>query len=523
MFGQSIRSRIQIWHTLLLSLIMCGLLMSFFYHEKQIKEREFDAALLSPITAMIPYFIELPGPGRQGPGRQGPDGPGVDRPGPSRPGGSGFGPGSGTARGGAGRPDASRPRVPASETSRMTSEERIERRDELIEEIMEEGRYVLAVRPDGTVDISSPNAPKEVTPIDVPTPINNPISILRTIGDNRECAHLGPGGHALIFGASLAGIHQEMALLRWQLVGVGFAVVFLGHWISWLLVGQSLRSIRSVTDAAEQISNGDLSQRIDEDDTKSELGQMVGVLNRTFGKMESSFDQQVRFTADASHELRTPVSVILAKCQFALMRERSPEKYRDALKTCETSAQHVRNLVESLLELARVDSGEFKVIKSPGDLAQVAESAVNLLQTLAEEKDIELRTDLQLAQAEFDYERVHQVAMNLISNAIKYTQAGGSVSVTTRSELGRAVIQIRDTGAGIRGEDIPHVFDRFFRTSRERSDERKSTGLGLAITKAIVDAHDATIDVISEFEKGATFIVSFPVGDQSPNRVDAPK
>ena len=112
MFGQSIRSRIQIWNTLLLSLIMCGLLMSFFYHEKQIKERDFDAALLSPITAMIPYFIELPGPGRQGPGRQGPDGPGVDRPGPSRPGGSGFGPGSGTARSGAGRPDASRPRVP---------------------------------------------------------------------------------------------------------------------------------------------------------------------------------------------------------------------------------------------------------------------------------------------------------------------------------------------------------------------------------------------------------------------------
>lgn len=405
----------------------------------------------------------------------------------------------------------------------MTSEERIERRDELMEELVEAGKYVVALRPNGSVDIRSSNAPEEVPPIEVTRPIESPISILRTIDENRECVHIGPGGHALVFGASLAGIHQELALLSWQLIGIGVSVVFLGHWIGWLLVGRSLKPIRSVTDAAVQISNGDLSQRIDAEDTESELGQMVGVLNQTFGKMESSFDQQVRFTADASHELRTPVSVILAKCQFALMRERSPEKYRDALKTCETSAQHIRSLVESLLELARVDSGEFKVIKSPGDLAQVAESAVNLLHTLAEEKKIELKTDLQLAQADFDYERVHQVAMNLISNAIKYTQGGGSVSVSTRSESGLAIFQVSDTGSGIRTEDIPHVFDRFYRTSRERSDERKSTGLGLAISKAIVDAHEATIEVQSQFEEGATFIVRFPVQNQSPSRVDTPK
>jgi len=189
-------------------------------------------------------------------------------------------------------------------------------------------------------------------------------------------------------------------------------VVVLGFVIAWFLVGRSLEPINSVTRTAAGISPGDLSQRIDASDMDSELGQMVAVLNETFAKLESSFDQQVRFTADASHELRTPISVILAKCQFALMRERSPEKYREALKT--------------------------------------------------------------------------------------YTDPGA------------AYFQVSDTGAGICVENLPHLFDRFYRVNKERSGENKSTGLGLAITKAMIDGHGATVEVDSKLGEGTCFTIRFP-------------
>ncbi|MEO0509274.1 MAG: ATP-binding protein [Verrucomicrobiota bacterium] len=332
----------------------------------------------------------------------------------------------------------------------------------------------------------------------------------RTIGNYREYVHVDPRGYTLILGQPLDKLNSQLMNLRLKLLAIGIALVCFGFGIGWLLAGQALKPIRSISRTAAQIADGDLSQRIDSTETESELGQLVQVLNTTFSKLDASFEQQVRFTADASHELRTPISVILAKCQFALRRDREAEKYRQTLGECEKSAQHLRGLVESLLQLARVDSGEFSLKKENHDLGTIAMEAAHALDPLAEEKHIGFDLDCPITAANFDKERIFQVMTNLISNAIKYTQESGRIRVSTRKTEGRVSFTVEDNGNGIEKAQIPYLFDRFYRGERDRTNEHRSTGLGLAIVKSIVDAHDGSLSVESAPGKGSTFTVSLP-------------
>ena len=199
----------------------------------------------------------------------------------------------------------------------------------------------------------------------------------------------------------------------------------------------------------------------------------------------------------------------VAKCQFALRRERDIEKYKQTFEECETSAQHVRRLVESLLELARVDSGEFQIRYEETDLINVIEECTLMLSALAEQKSIALEKELEHALCEIDRAHIHQVVSNLMSNAIKYTPEGGHIKVTTSEDDAGCKIVIEDNGIGIEAEHLPHLFDRFYRASKER-DERKSTGLGLATSKAIVDAHGGQIKVESMLGKGSRFEIWLP-------------
>ncbi|WP_169305336.1 ATP-binding protein [Coraliomargarita akajimensis] len=488
---------------------MTGLLSAFYLHEKEILIREFDNSLMAPITSLIPHFAPPPpdtphdmplrGPGAPplyqstsepaGPNDQRrPPPPGAMGPNTPRP------------------PQLGHRASPPNETD----EERFIRQTAAAAPLLEQGLYLVAIQSDGTLYFASENAPKVVPhPLDNGDPVSRK-AFIRSLGTNRECVHMAPGQTCVIIGASTHGIRDDLLHLRITLLGTGIGIVLFAHVIGWLLVGRSLKPIRSISQTAAQISAGNLSQRIDLNDTESELGQMGEVLNNTFSKLDSAFEQQVRFTADASHELRTPISVILAKCQFALMREREPEKYVAALKTCEASAQHIRGLVESLLELARIDSGEFTINTSPGDLAKTAQETVDMLNTLAEAKSIRLTLKHDATPADFDSSRMHQVATNLIGNAIKYTQEGGTIDVHVHGQGSFAVLEVHDTGPGIEARHIPHLFDRFYRSSDERSDDRRSTGLGLAITKAIVDAHRGQITVESELGAGSCFIVRLP-------------
>ncbi|MGJ8637880.1 MAG: sensor histidine kinase [Opitutaceae bacterium] len=498
MIGKSIRVRIQIWHTALLTCLTTGLLVAFYFHEKEIMEREFDNSLMAPITAMIPHFVPPWSQQESRPNHIGPNGNSPEQrmrgqP-PER---------KGAPRGNrAGNPDE-------------TEEERIERQDQTAKRVTEKGFYIVSMKGNGEVYYASHNAP-EAIPAPAPDPNRAKQEVYaRTNGDYRECIHSAPGRSSIIIGASTSILIDQLVGLRWTLILIGGTAIFAGFVVGWLLVGRSLSPIQSISKTAAEIAAGDLTKRIDLSETDSELGQMGEVLNETFSKLENTFDQQVRFTSDASHELRTPIAVILAKCQFALRKDRASEKYKDALKTCETSAQHIRNLVESLLELAKVDSGEFQVLKQDGDLKDIAENCVDLLSTLAEQKEIAIESELEQTPCWIDTDRVQQVAINLLSNAIKYTPEGGTIKVTAKFTGSACELTIKDTGLGIHPDDLPHLFDRFYRVNSDRSQDQRSTGLGLAITKAIVVAHGGDIQVSSKLGHGSSFKVTLPANQDS--------
>ena len=296
-----------------------------------------------------------------------------------------------------------------------------------------------------------------------------------------------------------------------KLTGAGGIILLLGLAGGWWLVGRALRPIDGISSAAVKISAGDLSQRINVAETESELGQLAAVLNATFARLETAFAQQQQFTADAAHELRTPVSVMLTQTQTALNRERSATGYRETVEACQRSAQRMRRLIESLLELARLDAGQETMKRLRFNLAGTVNECAEQLKPVANQRSIKVLTELAPVEITGDAERLAQVVANLLTNAIQYNPPGGEVRVTLEAQTGLAVLTVSDTGPGISAGDLPHVFERFYRGDKSRTTANGSAGLGLSISKAIIEAHGGTIEVSSRENAGAAFIVRLPM------------
>jgi len=263
--------------------------------------------------------------------------------------------------------------------------------------------------------------------------------------------------------------------------------------------------------AAQQISASNLSRRIDARGTQSELGTLAAVLNDTVARLEAAFQRQVRFTADASHELRTPLAVIHTNVQLALSRERSAAEYRKMLETCLRASNRMKNLVDSLLMLARTDAGQLVLQCSTSDLHNVVAECIAMVAPLAEEKRVTVESDLHSVCVSADSSQIAQVVINLLTNAIRYNREGGRVQVSATTICQHAVLVIADTGVGIPPEGLPHVFERFYRADAARSRDDGGSGLGLAICKTIVEAHGGTIVAHSAAGGGATFTVRLPL------------
>ena len=178
----------------------------------------------------------------------------------------------------------------------------------------------------------------------------------------------GPADSQILVGRQIGRERNELRRLFWWLLGTGVGIVGLGLMWAWFLSRRILAPIEQMTGTAERISASNLSERIDESKIKSELGRLAQVLNRTFGRLQASFERQVRFTADASHELRTPTAVVLAQSELALAKQRSPEEYQEALGACYRAAKRMESLVDGLLTLARIDAGQLEVRHEPVDL-----------------------------------------------------------------------------------------------------------------------------------------------------------
>ncbi|MFN7141336.1 MAG: sensor histidine kinase, partial [Limisphaerales bacterium] len=295
------------------------------------------------------------------------------------------------------------------------------------------------------------------------------------------------------------------------LSGAGLAVVVIGLAGGWFMAGRAIRPIEQISSTAQRIADGKLSERINVSESRNELDQLGAVLNNTFERLEHHFEQQVRFTADASHELRTPLAVMLTQIQLALSRERTVEEYQQTLRTCERTVERMNLLVNQLLDLARVDSGEFELILEDCELGRIAREALEFIQPLAHQKSAKLNTSLATIRTKVDAYRLGQVLINLLNNAIQHNPEGTELCLSVVRKGDLAFFRVADNGIGIPPEAIPHLFERFFRVDKARNRNKGNSGLGLAICKAIVDAHGGTISVESELGGGTTFQIEIPL------------
>lgn len=333
----------------------------------------------------------------------------------------------------------------------------------------------------------------------------------RTRGANRESYRVLPFGDMMLVGRSIEPEVSAMRGFALSLAAGGGALLVIGLAGGWLLASRAMRPIGVISATASRIAGGDLSQRIPAAQTEDELAELASVLNSTFERLEESFQRQTRFTADASHELRTPVTVMLSQLQMSLARERSAAEYRETLLACQRAAQRMRKLAESLLALTRLEAGEERIRQDRFELSQVAEECVELVRARADERGVALCCDLDPAECTGDADRVAQVVTNLLDNAIRYTPKGGEVRVATARNGRGAKLIVSDNGEGIAAESLPHVFERFFRADKARAvNNGGGAGLGLAICQAIVQAHGGSIGVKSELGKGSEFTVTLP-------------
>ncbi len=310
-------------------------------------------------------------------------------------------------------------------------------------------------------------------------------------------------------GCSIAPELKELQITALKLAGVGGVVLIFGLAGGWWLVGRALKPVTIISTTAAKISAGDLSQRIDMAEAESELGQLAAVLNSTFARLESAFAQQRQFASDAAHELRTPVSVILTQTQAALARERDAASYLQTVEACQRAAQRMRKLIETLLELARFDAGQEVLKRLTFDFSQTIAGCADWVRPLAEDRGVKIISELSPLEITGDPERLEQVVANLLTNAIQYNQPAGEVRLKLEADNGLAVLTIADTGQGIAPDDLPRVFERFYRGDKSRTGGG-SAGLGLSICKSIIEAHGGTIEVMSGQNIGTTFTVRLP-------------
>jgi heavy metal sensor kinase len=329
-------------------------------------------------------------------------------------------------------------------------------------------------------------------------------------GKYRELILVTPPGPLILVGRSIAPELAELRRAAWMLTSVGGMILLIGLAGGWWLASRAIRPIDDISAAAARIADGDLSQRISTADTESELGQLTAVLNSTFTRLENAFVRQQQFTADAAHELRTPVSVILTQTQGTLKKERSAADYRETLEACQRAAQRMRRLIESLLQLARIDDGAETLPRENIDLARVAADCAELVRPLAAEHDICINTEFFTAECLGNSDQLALAITNLLTNAIHHNQPGGEVSLTTRTEANRVILTVRDNGPGVAEEHLPHLFERFYRADAARSTHTGGAGLGLAIVKASVDACGGSVSCRNLQPRGFEVEIIFP-------------
>jgi signal transduction histidine kinase len=284
---------------------------------------------------------------------------------------------------------------------------------------------------------------------------------------------------------------------------------------AFMILGRTQRQLNEITTEVAAITDGrSLHRRLALSDESTDFADLVTTLNAMISRLETSFAGLRRFTADASHELKTPLAVLRADVERAMMESSHPTERLIALEESLQEVRRMTDLVESLLTLARADEGRFDLHREPVELAPLVQEVYETALILGEAQGITVNLPFTADVVVMgDRTRLRQLFLNLVTNAIKYTPAGGKVELGVGRHPENVTFAVRDTGIGISAADFPHIFERFWRADRVRSrmSERGGFGLGLAISQWIAQAHGGTLTASSRLGRGSLFTVTLPL------------
>ena len=372
-----------------------------------------------------------------------------------------------------------------------------------------------SIRPYNIPVSSSPTNGTELKTIDV---AGSPLRMLTAK------AEVDGQPYTLQLATALGGFYGVLRrfgwLILWSVPAVLIVATAGGYWMS----RRALAPVDQITNTARSISAHNLSQRLVVPETGDELqrlsetlNDMMARLDTAFKKLDTAYKKIVRFTADASHELRTPVALIRTTTEVALQKNRAAPDYEEALREVLAEAERTSVLLEDLMTLARADSGVATLQFLDTDLGTTVKESCSQGSTLAGPRNVVFDWQIpeQPMNVKGDPNALRRLFLILIDNALKYTPSGGRVSVGTHQVNGFGIVEVRDTGIGIAAEDLPSIFERFYRADKVRTREMGGVGLGLSIAQWIADTHGANIQVESAPGQGSVFRVRVPLNSNS--------
>ncbi|MGC2450654.1 MAG: ATP-binding protein [Candidatus Sulfotelmatobacter sp.] len=329
------------------------------------------------------------------------------------------------------------------------------------------------------------------------------------------CEKLTANGHvyAVQMGAASDDAVETLRLFRYYLWLFAPLLLLVAAIVGYWMSRRALAPVDALVRTARDIGGANLSGRLHKLETGDELQRLSDTLNEMLDRIETAFLRVTQFTADASHELRTPVSLIRTEAELALRRSRGEEEYKESLRHILLEAERTTSLIEQLLALARADSGREMLRVQPVDLRQVMRSVIEGWQQVSTIRNLQFTSSVQ-EQSTFvmgDETLLRRLADILLDNAFKYTPSPGSVRLSLEQHDESAVIRVQDSGVGIAQEDQSKIFERFYRVDKARSRDQGGSGLGLAIAQWIVMQHRGSITVESRPGEGATFRVELPM------------
>ncbi len=333
----------------------------------------------------------------------------------------------------------------------------------------------------------------------------------RVVGAERK--EPGGPGYRLALFRELDRVNGQLQTMRRSLLLALFPLILLSAVAGYLLAGRVLSPVDRIADRTRRVQASGLEARLEVENPGDEFGRLTMVLNDLLSRLEKAFEQQKQFLADAAHELRTPVAAVRAQADVTLQRARSPEEYEAAIRSILGQTEYLSQIVDDLFFMARADGSQIPLRKKPLDLMEIIDDTCRALFPVAHKKEVVLDWKFGGEVGVLaDSRLMRRAVTNLVANAIRHTPRGGCVSLRV-SESGEVVsLEVADSGEGIRDDELPHLFDRFYRGQRQPGNGRadEGLGLGLAIVKTIMDLHDGSATARNLPRGGSIFSLQIP-------------